>query len=321
MASALASMWRALLKTLWMGAVIAAIGLVLAEVTLQTASLFVPDRAKPWRPGARHMVLCVGDSHTYGAGVEPADTYPGHLQRLLDEQVPGAYSVVNVGIPGMNTAQVRARLPDLVRRYQPDVILVWAGINNSWNRAGDYREQGDLLVRLDRLASHLRTYRLGRIWLHDRQLDRVRAARAGGRTWEVIHVDNPFTGKDTFRVRRHDGVIESIQHDGDPTPSAGGEWQARTEQDYAAIIRYARAAHVPIAFISYPLGDIGVGGIANRALRKVTAAQGVALIDSAKSVARVPPEERHFLWAAHPDGRMYGEIARDILPLVRLSSR
>lgn len=309
-------MRQATLKALGTGALIVVIALLLAEVTLQAASLLVHDRATPWRPSARYTVLCVGDSHTYGAGVEPEDTYPGHLERLLDGRAPGAYSVVNVGIPGMNTAQVRARLPDLVRRYEPDVILVWSGINNSWNRAGHYNEQSDLLVRLDRLASHARTYRLARIWLHDRQLDRDRAVDAGGRAWEIVNVENGFTGKDKFTVRRHDGVIETLQHDGDAEPSSGTEWQAQTERDYAAIIRYTRAAGIPIAFIGYPLGDLGVGGVANRALRKVTEAHDVPLIDSAKSVARVPLEEQNFLWAAHPDSRMYGEIARDILPVV-----
>jgi hypothetical protein len=309
-------MLRALLRTLRTGALIVVLALLVAETALQAASFLARDRARPGRPDARYTVLCVGDSHTYGTGVEPEETYPSHLERLLDEQAPGRYAVVNVGIPGMNTGQVRERLPDLVRRYEPDLILVWVGINNSWNRAGEQREQSDLLVRLDRLAGHARTYRLARIWLHDRQLDRDRAAYAGGRTWEIVNIEHAFTGKDKFTVRRQDGVIETIQHDGDAEPSEGTEWQERTEHDYAAIVRYARAAGIPIAFVGYPLGDIGVGGVANRALRKVTAALDVPLVDSAASVARVPREEQNFLWAAHPDGRMYGEIARDILPVV-----
>jgi lysophospholipase L1-like esterase len=309
-------MSRGLLRVLRGGLIIVVAALLSVEIALQAASLLMPDRSTPRRSGARFTILCVGDSHTYGAGVRPAEAYPDHLERLLDEQAPGRYSVVNVGVPGMNTAQVLDRLPDQVRQYRPDMILAWVGINNSSNRARARVAPGGFLAWLDWLAGHLRTYRLARVWLNDRRLDRDRTAYAGGRVWEIVDVENLLTGRDRLTLRRSDGVIETIQHEGDARSSTGTEWQLGTEQGYEAIIRHARATGVPIAFIGYPLGDIGVGGIANRALRKVTSAHGVPLIESAESVKRIPPEERNFLWAAHPDGRMYGEIARDVLPVV-----
>jgi hypothetical protein len=301
---------RALRAALWT----VGLALLLMEIGLQAASLFAHDRSNAWRKGARYTVLCIGDSHTYGAGVAPEEAYPAHLDRLLAAEAPGAYSVANVGVPGMNTAQLREWLPDFVRRYEPDVILVWGGVNNSWNRAGEHGKPEGVLVRLDRLASHARTYRLARVWLHDQRLERDRAARAGGRAWEIVDVEGRFSGKDKFKLRRYDGVVETLQHDQAPEPPSDTDWQAGAEADYLAIIRYARASGIPIAFIGYPIG--GVGGIANRALRNVTGAHGVPLVDSEKAVARVPAQERNFLWAAHPDGRMYGEIARDVLPVV-----
>jgi GDSL-like Lipase/Acylhydrolase family len=223
---------------------------------------------------------------------------------------------VNVGVPGMSTGQVLERLPDLVRRYEPDLILVWAGVNNSWNRAGERGEHSELAVRLDRLAAHTRVYRLARTWLHDRRLDRDRAVHDQRRAWEVLDPQNALRGEGAFTVRREDGVIETMEHDRDEQTPADAVWQQRTERDYAAIARYARAAGLPVAFIGYPLGEIGVAAVVNRALRNVAQAEDVPVVDAAASALRIPFEERHFLWAGHPDGRMYGEIARDVLPVV-----
>lgn len=307
---------RALLRALWRGALIALAALLSVEIALQAAALLTGHRSTPGRAGTPFTILCAGDSHTYGADVPAQETYPAHLARLLDEQAPGAYSVVNVGVPGMNTAQVLDRLPGLVRRYRADMVLVWVGINNSWNQAGGRRAPRGLLARLDGLAGQARTYRLVRVWLNDRRLERDRAVAAGGRAWEIVEIKDALTGRDRLTLRRHDGGTETVQHDGDVRAPAGTWWQVGAEQDYEAIIGSARSLGVPIAFIGYPLGDIGVAGVANRALRKATGAHGVALIESVQSVTRIPPGERNFLWAAHPDGRMYGEIARDVLPVV-----
>ena len=108
---------------------------VLLEAALQVGSRFVSDRGAEWREGAQYRVLSVGDSHTYGAFVARDQSYPAHLQQQLDRIEPGRYSVLNRGIPGMSTAQVRNRLPLLLTRYQPDLVILWAGVNNSWNTA------------------------------------------------------------------------------------------------------------------------------------------------------------------------------------------
>ena len=78
------------------GAGILLLGLALAELALQGAALLAGNRGTAWRKSAAHKILCIGDSHTYGALVPAAESYPGHLQRLHDEHEPGAYSVVNL---------------------------------------------------------------------------------------------------------------------------------------------------------------------------------------------------------------------------------
>lgn len=57
--------------------------IVSAELFLQVGALLIRDRSGTTSQG-EITILCVGDSHTYGGGVEPAKSYPGQLQSELD---------------------------------------------------------------------------------------------------------------------------------------------------------------------------------------------------------------------------------------------
>jgi hypothetical protein len=46
----------------------------------------------------------------------------------------------------------------------------------------------------------------------------------------------------------------------------------------------------------------------------------VPVVESGRSAARVPPEQRKLLWAGHPNGAIYGEVARDLVPIVLAST-
>ena len=126
------------------------ISLAFAEIALRVASTFTGDRAgSDWRPGATVRVLAVGDSHTHGLA-DPTQAYPVYLQHFLEEAAPGVYSVINLGVPSLNTAQVLKRLPVNLARWEPDILVVWCGVNNTWNIAD--MTGGDLTTLLDRAA-------------------------------------------------------------------------------------------------------------------------------------------------------------------------
>ncbi len=113
-------------------------GLVLAvfllEFVLRIASVFFGPRViESSFQGSRHVILCLGDSHTYGVSYSPDEAYPGQLQARLDHRDPDRYQVINLGIPGMNSSQIRSRLPGLLDQYRASTIIFGAGINNLWN--------------------------------------------------------------------------------------------------------------------------------------------------------------------------------------------
>jgi hypothetical protein len=115
------------------------LGLCAFELALQIAAFVL------WRQAGREgagrtqrsaqVVLCVGDSFTYGLGASTADhSYPARLQRELDAARPGAFRVVNAGRPGQSSADVLRRLPRQLAEHRPAMVVVLAGYNDRFKK-------------------------------------------------------------------------------------------------------------------------------------------------------------------------------------------
>jgi lysophospholipase L1-like esterase len=121
------------------------LALALAEAGLQVAALVVRERARPVGPAPPEtgrvgpVVLCVGDSFTYGSGSSSAATsYPSQMEAWLRANDPAraAWGVSNGGWPGRNSSEVLRKLPGFLREAHPDFVCVLAGLNNRWNMRG-----------------------------------------------------------------------------------------------------------------------------------------------------------------------------------------
>jgi len=74
------------------------------------------------------VILAFGDSLTAGFGVDPNDSYPARLQRLLVEK-GYHYKVVNAGVSGDTTAGGAARI-DWVLQHEPEIVIIELGAND-----------------------------------------------------------------------------------------------------------------------------------------------------------------------------------------------
>ncbi len=103
-------------------------------------------------------VACVGDSITYGFGLEDRDrtSYPAQLQLILDDAAPGEYEVRNFGNSGRGIYLDSMRGDEKrgfrwmkehrsALDWKPDVVVCNLGINDNGEYIKEYnggRERG-----------------------------------------------------------------------------------------------------------------------------------------------------------------------------------
>jgi len=130
-----ARVWSSL-AALLLGLVVAA---AMLEGALQAASYVMWRRARAavFQDARTHdterVVLCVGDSYTFGIGASSTDgAYPTQLEAALRARSVGSrgWSVV---WPGRNSAEVVRRLPRQIDTAGADYVCVLVGANNAWN--------------------------------------------------------------------------------------------------------------------------------------------------------------------------------------------
>ena len=244
-------------------ALLAMLVALIAEGLLQLGALLMHERPAARRFHATTRILSVGDSHTYGAGLPDGESYPAHLQVLLDERAPGEFSVINLGLPGMSTTQVRNRLASHVSVYQPDIVIVWCGVNNVWNYSEVVDEE--FTTSLAALAYRSRLYRLLKVWRHNREIDRYAAMEGRHQPWErnltvgerrtyQFEEDGKlktYTGEpqiEEWKLRRGDEV-ETIHQIHAPR-RIDDAMEARVHDDLVAMVAWLRRAEIPTALVA-----------------------------------------------------------------------
>ena len=77
-------------------------------------------------------ILVLGDSLSAGYGLAQEDAWPTLLERRLKATPPGGrnYRVVNASISGETTAGGRSRLPALLGRHRPEIVILELGAND-----------------------------------------------------------------------------------------------------------------------------------------------------------------------------------------------
>jgi hypothetical protein len=84
------------------------------------------------KPQGIYRILMLGDSVTFGFGVDQTQSFPAVLERLLNEKNQAKYQIINAGVPGYSIQDEGALLPALLARYQPDLVL-WTVTSNDYD--------------------------------------------------------------------------------------------------------------------------------------------------------------------------------------------
>lgn len=78
-----------------------------------------------------YRILALGDSQTFGNGLELSDTWPKQLERLLNDSSKDIkYEVINSGLPSSDTWQHEIIHQRMLSRYHPDAVVLAFYVND-----------------------------------------------------------------------------------------------------------------------------------------------------------------------------------------------
>lgn len=283
-----------------------AVLVVASEASLQLLSVLARSGVggRLGGPGADEAItiLCVGDSHTYGAAVAEEESYPSQLAGILEEiYAPRSVRVVNAGFPGVNSAFVAQRLEQNLLRFRPDLVIAWVGTNNRWNSLETATWQRESMTeRLDHLLLHSKLYRLARV-----------LAATGARSGQPIGArvrpgDAPPEGGERATARRDRRLSD-------------GELDAGIAYDLERMDALTRALSTPLVVVGYPLREMAGP---NRALRRHAGRLGIPVVETSRDYARAQHDGHRrdalIVQAAgpHPTGLLYRYVAESIASVV-----
>lgn len=276
--------------------------LIAGEAFLQLASV----AARSWVEGRGGKVgaegtlriLCVGDSHTFGLPLPEEESYPAQLAEALSRRHPGIeVEVVNLGIPSLNSSFVANRLEEQMHQIQPQLVIVWVGINNLWNvvETGS-RSPGDPWWSLREFMHQSRLFRLASIVWASNQGHQYDPEQRGG-WWEGEAMPSGRLPKGAPRINPRPGVL----------------------RDFGRMASIARALDTPILFVAYPFSG---QQMISRFILEAGARSGVGVIRTAPAMARARADGFHRAdliderSGPHPSGILYGYVVEAMLPWV-----
>ena len=297
-----------MLKRIVLAVVVAVLTL---EATLQLAAVLLPGlsrRGGEPSPDSRLTILCVGDSHTYGAPLTEPQSYPSQLERSLRTRFGDSVDVVNLGVPGMNSAMLANRIEGQIAHFDPDLVIAWTGANSLWNptesETSGERASGGLYAA----AFRSKLFRLGALAWY----------RATSPTYARPELAEWSEDRTVFRYGDEELVV-SVS--GAPVGSFA-EVRRGIEQDLIRVVEVTQRYEVPLILLTYPYDEILAVRTVNDAARSVALVHEVPLVDTQRSIERALADgftrKQLVVNAAgpHPRELLYRYIVENLLPPV-----
>lgn len=226
--------------------------------------------------------------------------------------------MINLGVPGTNTAQRRKRFEGYLEDFDPALIVFWAGLNNVWNRTGtegwsDVGAGEPSLWR--RLLDEIRILRFVRVW---RQQAALRDILEAGDAYVKPEIEREDTTLRKVREQRL-GTTENtfVNQWAEDGSFVDREWLVRvTAGDIAWMIERARERGIPVLPITYPheSGEFLPVNVGIRWAARETGTPVVSGLEAKKALRERWKSEgrrrrRMFDETAHPVQPLYGEVA------------
>ena len=100
-------------------------------------------------------ILALGDSYTFGIGVEGDQNWPGVLERRLQKDLPPELHpmVLDAGIPAYSARQIRQSAEELIPLIHPQIVIFGMYAGSYWRVENPYQIFGQTLITSDRVGA------------------------------------------------------------------------------------------------------------------------------------------------------------------------
>ena len=119
---------------------------LLTAILLGIGLMACSSTARLPRLASDAVVVAFGDSITFGTGANPEESYPAVLEKLIERRV------VNAGVPGEVTADGLSRLPEILEREKPALLILCHGGNDLLRHLNE-QQTADNIRSMIRLAT------------------------------------------------------------------------------------------------------------------------------------------------------------------------
>jgi lysophospholipase L1-like esterase len=106
------------------------------EIILSLSSLLLKRSTvfPEFNSNKEKIIFCIGDSFTYGQGLERNNSYPMILQRLLVDNGIKNVEIINLGLPGRSSSYALYTVASIIKNCtKPSIMLVLSGWNANNN--------------------------------------------------------------------------------------------------------------------------------------------------------------------------------------------
>lgn len=244
------------------------------------------------KPENVRRIVCLGDSHTWGDGVQQAETWPAQLQALAG---PGV-EVLNCGVNGYDTMQTVLWYERFVEPFDPDLVLLTFFPNDvNIRQVG----KGDGAVK-DRWIA----------WTHPRRDGFVRGLRDVSVAADLI-CDRVYRWRSL--TARQDSWSDRYR-DGDPGWERAKEALARLRERCEADGRELQVLLFPYLV---PKGEHFESHEVLEVVAQHCAERGLACFNGEAALLKaLDPEDPHGLRVSrsdfHANGKAYGAFAQGV---------
>jgi acyl-CoA thioesterase-1 len=100
-------------------------------IVVLAALLWWPLLACAKGPEPRHAVLVVGDSLSAAHNIPAASGWVNLLQQRVNQQIKPSPAIINASISGETSSGALTRLPGLLQKHRPSVVVIELGGNDA----------------------------------------------------------------------------------------------------------------------------------------------------------------------------------------------